>query len=86
MSEKGGQFLRVFDHIYSQWFSVPSRKPPKDNDPLTDEELNLAAEISDYCEQLFYKITAEQDAKTEIQLNHRPLRQAAWIQNGSNEG
>ncbi len=63
MSEKSKQFMKVFNHVYSQWFDVPSYKPPVDKGPLTEEELELAADLSDYCEQLFYQITEEQDEK-----------------------
>jgi hypothetical protein len=63
MSEKSRQFLRAFNHVYYQWFSVPGYNPPVDSEPLTEEEMEIAAEISDYCEQLFYQITDEQDEK-----------------------
>jgi len=63
MSEKSKQFQKVFHHVYSQWFDVPGYNPPVDNEPLTEEELELAADLSDYCEQLFYQITEEQDEK-----------------------
>ena len=63
MSEKARQFRKVFNRVYHQWFKVPGYEPPLDDEPLTDEELELAAEISDYCEQLFCQITDEQNEK-----------------------
>lgn len=65
MREKTKQFLKVFNRVYHQWFSVRGYNPPVDNEPLTEEESELAAEISDYCEQLFYQIADEEDE------NHR---------------
>jgi hypothetical protein len=71
ISDKSRQFLRVFNHVYLQWFTVPGYNPPVDNEPLTEEEMELAADISDYCEQLFYRITDEQDEKNK---GKKPLK------------
>ena len=67
MQEKAKQFFKIFDRVYHQWFRVPGYKPPVvDNGPWTEEEMELTAEISDYCKRLFYQITEEeeQDKKT----------------------
>ena len=72
MREKTRQFSKVFNRVYHQWFSVPGYNPPIDNEPLTEEELELAAEISDYCEQLFYQITDGQDVKNKDNNSTKP--------------
>lgn len=63
MSEKARQFRKVFDHVYHQWLNVPGYEPPLDDEPLTEEEMYLAADISNDCEELFYQITDEQNKK-----------------------
>ena len=56
--------MKVFNRVYHQWFEIPGYNPHVENDGLwTEEEMELTAEISDYCEQLFYEITDEQNKK-----------------------
>jgi hypothetical protein len=71
-NDKTKQFLKVFNRIYHEWFIVPGYNPPVDNKPFTEEEMEIAAEISNYCEQLFYEITDKQNKKNKDKKSTKP--------------
>jgi hypothetical protein len=72
MKDKTRQFLKIFDQVYHRWFRVPSYEPPTDNEPWTEEEMEMAAEIDDYCGRLFYEITDKQNEKNKDKKSNKP--------------
>ncbi|MFC1794655.1 hypothetical protein ACFL3Q_13825 [Planctomycetota bacterium] len=48
-------------------------EPPLDDEPLTEEEMYLAADIANDCEELFYQITDEQNKNSRSNNSTRPV-------------
>lgn len=70
MHHKIERLSKILNREYSKWFTVPGDTPPDDAvEPLTEEEEEIAHEMSEYCESIYNRIV-DKDSFLRIMQSH----------------